>query len=206
MIRASAVLGPDVSRETSEKLEGFVELLRRWNDRINLVAPSTLLDVWTRHIADSAQLLKFAPTNARDWMDLGTGGGFPGLVVAILAAEVRPDLKVVLVEADQRKAAFLREASRVTLTPVTILAQRVESVPSMQVDIVSARALASIEGLLSLAARLVRPDGAILLLKGRSVAEEVASARRKWSFSMEQTPSVGGEGGTVVRIRDVVHA
>ncbi len=125
--------GPDafraafrVSRETLEKLVAYERLLKQWQKTINLVAASTLTDVWHRHFADSAQLIRHAPTSAGTWLDLGSGAGFPGLVLAIMNAE-RGATRHVLVESDSRKTAFLREASRAAATPVDILCTRIES-------------------------------------------------------------------------------
>jgi 16S rRNA (guanine527-N7)-methyltransferase len=194
-----------VSRETLDRLGVFVDLLRKWNGRINLVASSTLGDAWKRHVLDSAQLLEIAPEDASTWVDLGTGGGFPGLVVAIAAADVRPDLHVTLVEADQRKASFLREAARTVGVDVTILAQRVGGLSIGPFDVISARAFGSLVDLLRLSIPIVRPGGVMLFPKGRSVEEEIAAARLHFGFQAEQTISHSGGGGVIVKIWDAAH-
>ena len=119
-------IGRDVSRETTERLEGLIDLLRAWNPRINLIAPSTLEDAWSRHIIDSAQLYPLAPDAAR-WIDLGAGAGFPGLVIAALRFEHGATEPVTLVESDVRKAAFLREAARTMGVPIDIHVTRIEN-------------------------------------------------------------------------------
>ena len=160
--------GPDVSRETSEKLKLYASLLRKWNKKINLVAPRTLEDLETRHFADSLQLLQHAPEEAQSWADLGSGGGFPGLVAAIQAQDTRPALKFTLVESDQRKAAFLRQVSRETDVPVTILATRVENLPeNSKYDVLSARALASLPKLLDLTEQLRTPKPPVFSQRAR---------------------------------------
>ena len=135
----------DVSRETVERLETHVALLCKWNPRINLVAASTLAEVWTRHVADSAQLWPLRPPGARLWLDLGSGAGFPGLVVAALAAEEAPDLRVRLVESDARKAAFLATVAREADLPAEVLVERWQRLPPQAADVVSARALAPLD-------------------------------------------------------------
>jgi 16S rRNA (guanine527-N7)-methyltransferase len=126
----------DVSRETVRRLEAYAALLAHWSPRINLIAPATLADVWTRHIADSAQLLDLAPAEASTWIDLGAGAGLPGLIVAATAAEKRPGLQVRLVESDLRKAVFLNEAIRQTGISATVEAKRIEDLPAAPQDVV----------------------------------------------------------------------
>ena len=172
----------DVSRETIDRLSAYLALLERWNPRINLVGGRTLPEAWSRHFADSAQLLALAPPAARSWLDLGAGAGFPGAVVAILAAETRPDLAVTLVESDGRKAAFLGAVARETGTPFAVLAERIESLPPQASDILSARALAPLAELLGHAEKHRRPEGTCLFPKGRSVHKEIADAALTWRF------------------------
>ncbi|MCC6306139.1 MAG: 16S rRNA (guanine(527)-N(7))-methyltransferase RsmG, partial [Rhodobacteraceae bacterium] len=150
--------------------------LRHWNGTINLVARGTLAEVWWRHVADSAQLLALAPAPARLWADLGSGAGFPGLVVAILAAESRPDLQVTLVEGDGRKAAFLATALRTGGVAAGLHAARAETVPPLGADVVSARAVAPLRGLLPLARRHLAPGGVALFPKGAAHGRELADA------------------------------
>ena len=193
-------LGPDgfarlfpVSRETLERLEAYVALLVAWNRRINLVGASTLGDPWRRHILDSAQLLPHLPARTRVLVDLGSGAGLPGLVLAILGVP-----EVHLVESDQRKAAFLREAARATGTTAAIHAQRAETVPRLTADAVTARAVASLPSLLDIAAPFIGPYGMCLFLKGRAAQEELTLAAKSWKMRARLLPSLSDPGGVLV--------
>jgi 16S rRNA (guanine527-N7)-methyltransferase len=198
-----------VSRETSERLEAFVSTLKKWQLAINLVAPATLPDVWHRHVADSAQLVTLAPPTARTWLDLGSGAGFPGLVVAILLADrparVTPPSRVTLIESDTRKAAFLREAARASGVAVDIRAERIEQAATRgtvaPVDVVSARALAPLPRLFELAHPFVAPSTVLLLPKGRDVEAELELAIRHWSFEADLVPSLTDPHGRILVVR-----
>lgn len=199
-----------VSRETAEKFESYADLLKQWQKAVQLVAPSTLGLIWSRHFADSAQLMAFCPPNARTWLDLGSGGGFPGLVIALMASDKAapvPGLRVTLVESDSRKSAFLREVARQTRSAVDILGTRIES-PSTRdkvgtVEVVSARAVAPLTDLLGLAYPFWGPGTVGLFLKGREVEKEVEAARQAWEFELELKPSLTDSSGRVARIRDL---
>jgi 16S rRNA (guanine527-N7)-methyltransferase len=181
-----------VSRETLERLEIYAALLRQWQPTINLVAPSTIPNLWDRHFADSAQLLALAPPNAVTWLDLGSGAGFPGLVLAILLAG-REGAKVTLIESDSRKAAFLAEVARKTGVPVDILCKRIETATTQAklpaFDVVTARALAPLPRLLSLAAPYFSPFTAGVFPKGREAGAEIEAAREGFEFDVAQHPS-----------------
>ncbi len=197
--------GLDLSPATLERLEAFEALTRRWTEKINLVAPSTVPDLWTRHIADSAQLWPLAPAGARTWADLGSGGGFPGLVIAILAAEAGAP-HVTLLESDQRKCAFLRTALRELSVKATILDQRAEAAPPQQADVVSARAFAPLPTLLLFVARHLAPGGTALLPKGRDHAAELDAARAAgWAFTAEALPSTTDPSARILRLTDLAH-
>ena len=183
-----------VSRETLARLEAYVALLTRWQSRINLVAPRSLPEVWARHVWDSAQLHQHLPLGTESLIDLGSGAGFPGLVLAILGVP-----GVALAEADQRKASFLREAARVTETQVELFACRIEAIQSPPFDAVTARALAPLERLLPLARRFCRPDSTVLLLKGQDVEEELTEATRDRILSPDRLPSRSSSSGTILR-------
>lgn len=192
-----------VSRETVEKLITYEAMLRRWQKTINLVAPSTLDDMWQRHFADSAQLIALAPTGARTWLDLGSGAGFPGLVLAILSSG---STRYTLVESDNRKAAFLREVARETSTPVDILCTRIENPETRakvgEVDCVTARALAPLPRLAPLVAPyLASPASVGLFPKGREVTAEIEEAARTWQFEFELKPSLTDADGRVLLLR-----
>lgn len=195
----------DVSRETAEAFQTYLTLLRKWSPRINLVAPASLAMAETRHVADSLQLLDSAPQDVARWVDLGSGAGFPGLVVAIAAKSARPKMHVHLVESDQRKAAFLRTVSRETQTPVTVHPQRIESLESLSSDIVSARALAPLPSLLAWVHQHMAPEGLALLPKGAGYAHELEAARGSWNFECESAPSRTQQGAVVLKIRKLSH-
>jgi len=188
-----------VSRETLARLQAYVALLAAWNPRINLVGPRTLEDVWRRHILDSAQLHRLIPAAARILVDLGSGAGLPGLILAILGVP-----EVHLIESDGRKAAFLREAARVTSVSAAIHARRLEQITGFAADIVTARALAPLPLLLNHAERFVAPHSILLFLKGKTVAEELTDARKAWKMRASQYPSATDPSGTILRLEEVI--
>jgi 16S rRNA (guanine527-N7)-methyltransferase len=186
------------------RLRAFEALVRKWQAAINLVAASTLSDIWGRHIADSAQLWPLGPHDARRWVDLGSGGGFPGIVVAALAADAPEGPAVTLIESDGRKATFLRQASREMGLAVTVLDARAEEAPPRGADVVSARALAPLPQLLPLVQRHLLPGGTALLPKGRDHAAEVEAAREAgWSFELEAIPSITDPEARILRLQDL---
>lgn len=191
-----------VSRETSERLETYAALLTKWNASINLVSKSTIPELWTRHFLDSAQLLALAPEGLA-WADLGTGGGFPGLVVAILAAERRPALRVTCVESDLRKATFLRTVVRETALHVEIVTDRIELAAPLAADILSARALAPLPVLLGYAERHLTPGGTALFPKGTNHADEVAQALATWAFRLDTYPSATDPAAAILKLGDI---
>ena len=197
--------GLDLPRATLDRLEALDALVRRWTERINLVAPSTLPDLWTRHIADSAQLWSLAPAGLETWADLGSGGGFPGLVIAALTADAGHP-RVTLIESDGRKCAFLRTAARELGLSVTVLDRRVEAAAPQGAAVVSARALAPLPALLPLVARHLAPGGIALLPKGRDFAAELDAARAAgWRFEAEAMPSVTDPVARILRLRTLAH-
>jgi 16S rRNA (guanine527-N7)-methyltransferase len=193
---------PDVSRETEARLRALLELLQRWNNAVRLVAPADPATLWRRHVLDSAQLWRLAPERAKYWVDLGSGGGFPGLVVAVVAAEHRPDLKVALVESDTRKTLFLSEAARRLGLSVDILRRRIERDPEPVGDVVSARALAPLPDLLALAAPWLSDGGVALFPKGARVEREVAAAKRDWRFTLTRHPSITDPRGVILAVTE----
>jgi 16S rRNA (guanine(527)-N(7))-methyltransferase RsmG len=193
-----------VSRETAARLEAYIGLLERWSVRINLVGRDTLADPWRRHILDSAQLQPLVPDTARSLIDLGSGAGFPGLVLAILGT---PRLEVVeLVEADSRKCAFLREAARITGTRAAIRQARIEALPRRPFDIVTARALAPLDRLLGLARPFLATDGMCLFLKGAQAAEELTLAGKAWTMTATSIESRSDPRGVVLQLQQVDRA
>jgi 16S rRNA (guanine527-N7)-methyltransferase len=195
--------GLNVSRETFEKLELLEQELRRWQAIKNLVGPATLDQIWERHIVDSLQLLDLAP-DAKTWLDLGSGAGFPGLVLAI--AGVERGLKVHLVESNSRKCAFLRHIVRLTGSAATIHEARLETVvPGFvgKADIVSARALAALPQLLEWTAPLLKAGTICLFPKGRDAEIELTEARKKWTFETEILPSSTDSSARILRITSI---
>jgi 16S rRNA (guanine527-N7)-methyltransferase len=183
-----------VSCETMARLDAVVTLLDRWNRAINLVSTQSLPHLWTRHILDSAQLLRFVPSAAQEWRDIGSGGGFPGLVVAILAQEKNPSLRVTLVESDKRKAAFLETAARALDLDLDILSAREENLPESPCDVVSARAVAPLTTLVGWAHRHLQPKGLALFPKGAGHAAELDAALASWHFRVQKHRSLSGDG------------
>ena len=185
-----------VSRETLDRLSLYAELLIKWQARINLVGPATLPDLWRRHFLDSAQLAAHLP--AGPVLDLGSGAGFPGLVLAILGHG-----PVHLVESDQRKCAFLREAARLTGAEVVIHSQRIEGLQNFSVAAVTARALASVAKLLEWAEPFLEPDTQCLFLKGQRCDEELTEAAKQWHITIERIPSLSDPSGLILHLREV---
>ena len=177
-----------VSRETVERLELYLALLRSWNSTINLVGKGTLDDAWGRHFADSAQLSRIANSRGR-WVDLGSGAGFPGMVIAVLGKE-SGHCEVTLVESDQRKSAFLRSVARELDLSVTVIADRIEKIGALNADVLSARALAPLTKLLEFAETHLSPDGMALFPKGDKADVEIAEALEQWRFDCKKQPSM----------------
>ena len=191
-----------VSRETLLRLAAFAALLERWQRRINLVAADSLGDLWRRHMLDSAQLLPLIPSPPPIALDIGSGAGFPGLVLAIMGIR-----GIRLVEADARKCAFLREAARVAGLVVDrdvfILNRRLEAVPPFAADLVTARAVAPLESLLRLTEPFRRTTTISLFHKGNRVGEELTEAAKTWRMTVERFPSRSDPSGTILRLTEV---
>lgn len=190
-----------IPAETDRRLRGLIAALERWNPAVNLVSRATLPVAWSRHVLDSLQLVDLMPADARHWADLGSGGGFPGLVVAVAARHSNPHLRVTLVEADQRKATFLRETARTLGVPVDVEAVRIEALPPLQADVVSARALAPLAQLWAYADRHLAQNGVGLFLKGDGHGTEIEEARARFPLRVETLPSSLDGGGVVLRVR-----
>jgi 16S rRNA (guanine527-N7)-methyltransferase len=194
---------PQISALATERLQIFVGLLAKWNAAINLVSPASLAEVWTRHVADSAQVLDVAPIRRARWLDMGSGAGFPGIVIALISADTQSPVEMTLVESDKRKAAFLSTVSRETGVPMIIQAARIEAVAPQNADTVSARALAPLVRLCSFAERHLAPHGAALFLKGGHYDAEIAEARRTWSFALDVRRSSTDPAGAVLIMKDI---
>jgi len=194
-----------VSSDTKARLVAFAALVEKWNPAINLVSKTSMHTLWERHILDSAQLFVFASRDRRVWVDMGSGAGFPGLIIAILAAEVHPDLKVILIEADQRKASFLDQVIR-TLELTTVLHRgRVETVGPFAADIVSARALAPLDRLCSLALRHLANNGIAVFPKGAQADNELAVAQKRWKFTLTRHLSRTDASATILELKDITY-
>lgn len=191
-----------VPRETIHRLTRYGELLNHWQKSINLVSASTLPELWSRHFADSAQLSNLAP-DAKTWLDLGSGAGFPGLVVAILQTG-KPDFRMHLVESNQKKCAFLAEVVRTVKAPVDIHAMRIEALAEkdqiLRPDVVSARALAPLPRLFELANPFFGEGTQGLFLKGRETEAEIEAARPGWAFDARLHPSLTAKDANLVEV------
>jgi 16S rRNA (guanine527-N7)-methyltransferase len=200
--RARALALTPVSRETAERLDRFVELLLTWQSAINLIAPSTIPRIWTRHIADSLQLLDYGPSGLT-WVDLGTGAGFPGLVLGCAFAEGMGRV-VHLVESNGKKAAFLREAVRVTGAAAVVHPVRIEDfVESFgcHADVVTARALVPLRLLIDFSARLMKTDSVGLFPKGQDAVSELTKATKYWNMQATLVPSRTDPKARIVVVR-----
>jgi len=187
----------NVSRETIEKLDHFVAEVLRWNPAINLVSKSSIADIWQRHALDSAQLFPLAESQGL-WADFGAGGGFPGIVLAILGAP-----QMILVESDQRKATFLRQMARQLSLPVTVIAKRIDTVEPLAAQTVSARALASLTDLLGHATPHLAPNGRAIFPKGRGYEEELQLAQADWVFDANRIPSRTDPEAAILMIENI---
>lgn len=193
-------LAANVSRETLDRLRAFEALLIKWNPKINLVAPGEIPRLWERHILDSVQLFSHARPDFQTWTDMGSGGGFPGIVCAILATETNRDQGFTLIESDKRKSVFLGEAVRNLSLKATIRPIRIETYHGEKVDIVSARALASLDRLLELAHPMMDESTQLLFPKGKRVESELTAARRSWNMSVERIPSLTDPDGVILKL------
>lgn len=203
---ARARIAADVSRETFNRLETYAVALVKWQKAINLVAPSTIPELWSRHFLDSAQV--FDLNDARDglWLDIGSGGGFPGLVCAAIAAEKAPDMRFTFIESDLRKGSFLRTVAAEMGLKIGVLTRRIEEAPPQNAAVISARALASLTRLLGFAEQHLARGGTALFLKGATHAQEVEEALETWQMTMESVPSQTADGAVILKIGDVRRA
>ncbi len=193
-------LGQNVSRETFSKLETYDALLRKWQAKINLVAKDSLQDLWRRHFLDSAQLLPLLPPGNDPITDLGSGAGFPGLVLAIMT-----ERQVHLVESDQRKGAFLIECARQTgvLDRVKVHTTRIEAADAWKAPIITARALAALDQLLGWAEPFLMPETVCLFLKGAKVEDELTLASRSWNMAVTRHGSLTDPSGIILKLSNI---
>ena len=196
----------NVSRETYDALKAYQRLLEKWTIRINLISKSTREDVWARHICDSAQVMGLASKHAAHWIDIGSGGGLPGLVVAILAKELNTQLRVTLIESDQRKAVFLRTVVRELQLNAMVQAKRIEAVGPLKADVISARALADLNDLLRLTHPFMSQNTQCLFMKGKNWSKEVKVAEKSWQFQAERFISKTNHEAVILSVRNVTSA
>ncbi|MEP1767261.1 MAG: 16S rRNA (guanine(527)-N(7))-methyltransferase RsmG [Sulfitobacter sp.] len=195
----------DVSRETMEDLRTFEALVLKWTKKINLISARDASQVWERHILDSIQVYNCAPPTG-DWLDIGSGGGFPGIVAAILAKGVSSNRKFTLVDSDQRKCAFLRTAARELKLNVKVNAERVEQMDPLGTEVLTARALDELTNLLAHAERHLSPTGCAIFPKGANWKNEHKNAQQKWSYKSETTKSSTNADSVIIKIEELARA
>ncbi|MEO1556570.1 MAG: 16S rRNA (guanine(527)-N(7))-methyltransferase RsmG [Pseudomonadota bacterium] len=202
MMSTPAQLEGYVSRETIDQLNAYVSLLQKWNPKINLVSKSQVHDLWHRHIWDSAQIWPHLCDTAHH-IDLGSGGGLPGLVLAVFCKQHSPSVQVSLVESDIRKAVFLRTVARELSLNVRVHDKRHQFVPPAHAASMTARALSSLSELLGAAERHLAFDGVAVFPKGQSWREEVEAARASWTFDLEVIPSITDPNAALLKIKEI---
>ncbi len=189
----------DVSRETFEKLQTYQNLLTEWQTKFNLVSNGSLNDAWNRHFIDSVQLFKYLPKDCKTLLDFGSGAGFPGLVLAVVAAEKTPYLKVTLIESIAKKTLYLKEVAAQLGLDVNIINDRIENIQPQKADVITSRAMTSLNGLLGYACRFCKPETVCIFPKGKKYAEELADAHRHWKFKCKiEASDVSDEGRILI--------
>ncbi len=193
----------DVSRETFDRLKLYQDLLMEWQTRFNLVSKNSLEDAWSRHFIDSVQLFRYIPSSAKTLLDFGSGAGFPGLVLAVVAKEKTPYLKIGLVESILKKTLYLKEvATRLELS-VDIINDRIEKITFPKVDVITSRAMTSLDGLLGYAYRFCKTETVCIFPKGKKYAQELAEAHKNWKFKCRIEPSDISEEGKILIISNL---
>ena len=196
----------DVSRETIVLLQRLGLLVEKWNKSINLISKKTVPEIWNRHILDSAQIFYANKKSFKKWLDIGSGAGFPGLVVAILAQDKNIGGETVLVESDKRKCVFLSTVKRELNLNLTIINNRIESCDRQQADVISARALADLPSLLDLSFNHLSDNTTLIFSKGKSWKEELVAAEKTWNFSWEAVTSITDAKSVVLKIGELSRA
>ena len=195
--------GLSVSRETLQRLYSYEMMVSRWNSTINLVSKTSLKDLWGRHIVDSSQIYSCAQPKAGLWLDLGSGGGFPGVVIAIIAKELSPKLEIVLVESDTRKCIFLRSVIRELGIGARVKNSRIEAFELSNVSFLSARALANMNSLCGFAEKFVSRETICFFPKGEFYKKEVAECKKNWNFEHEIVKSRTSDKGRIIVLRSL---
>ena len=193
----------DVSRETLVKLDNLLALVEKWNPAINMVAPGSLADAWQRHVLDSAQVFQFIPPLTRKVADFGSGAGFPGLVLAIMAQAALPNLRMTLVESDKRKAVFLNQAAQQLGLSATVLTDRAEALAPLGADVITARALAPLATLCGIAGRHLGAGGVAVFPKGGQAAKELEEAAAHWNFQVDEAQSKTDPAGRILTLKSI---
>lgn len=193
----------NVSRETFDQLEQFCQLVRKWSPAINLVSKPDIENLWKRHLLDSAQIFYHIPSSAKTLCDLGSGGGFPGIVLGVLAKEARPDLHITLVESDRRKSVFLSEAARLLSLNVKVVSGRIDEIPPQHADVVSARALAPLAVLCGFALRHMSHAGTAIFPKGKAAGQEILDAEMGFSFHVTKAASEMDADACILSLKDI---
>ena len=200
----NTVVENSVSRETLERLKAYETSLHEWQKKFNLVSNASLEDAWNRHFLDSMQLFNFIPKTVRSLCDFGSGAGFPGMVLAIMAKEKTPYLKFRLVESIKKKTLYLNEVKKITgISNVEILNKRIEDIPAEAADVITSRAMASLSDLLKYAQKFCTRKTKCIFLKGKSYADEIAEAKKIWKFNAEVLPSQESDEGVILIITDI---
>ena len=199
-------LSKNVSRETFSLLERLAALVEKWNKSINLISKSTVPNLWERHILDSVQIYHATQVNFKRWLDIGSGAGFPGLVLAILAKEKNIDGEIILVVSDKRKCAFLYTVRRDLNLNLSIINKRIEECDPQNADIISARALANLTKLFDLSFNHKCENTTFIFPKGRSWQEELVAAEKTWNFSWEAVNSITDSQAVVLKIGELSRA
>ena len=193
----------DVSRETLDNLKAYEASLHEWQNKFNLVSSSSVEDAWNRHFLDSMQLFQYIPQDARVLYDLGSGAGFPGMVLAVMAKEKTPYLKVKLVESIKKKTLYLKHVADITQTGVEIFNDRIENLPEEKADVITSRALTALDNLLGYAERFCDSHTICIFPKGKKHLEEIAEAQKHWRFDCQIIPSEQSEEGVILIIRNL---
>lgn len=193
----------DVSRETLEKLKVYENSLVEWQNKLNLVSNSSLEDAWNRHFIDSMQLFKYIPKTAKTLYDMGSGAGFPGMVIAIMANELTPYLKVALIESINKKTLYLNEVKKLTNTNVEIINDRAENLPAKKVDVITSRAMTALNKLFEYSYRFCSEETVLIFPKGKKHLEEIKEAKKDWIFDVQIFGSQTSEEGVVLVIKSL---
>ena len=199
----NTVMENSVSRETLERVKAYEASLHEWQKKFNLVSNASLEDAWNRHFLDSMQLFNFIPKTARSLCDFGSGAGFPGMVLAIMAKEKTPYLKVSLIESIKKKTLYLNEVNKITEANAVIINDRIENIPPQSFDVITSRAMASLKDLLNYTKKFFGKNTVCIFSKGKSYAEEIAEAEKFWKFDCKIVPSEMSSEGVILIITNL---